>query len=35
MPSSCRGESKKTVHEFFGKQTDLLLESAMSIVEEH
>jgi aminoglycoside phosphotransferase (APT) family kinase protein len=30
-----RGESKKAVHEFFGKQTDLLLESAIGIVEEH
>ena len=30
-----RGESKKAVHEFFGKQTDLLLESALSIIEEH
>jgi aminoglycoside phosphotransferase (APT) family kinase protein len=30
-----RGESKKAVHEFFGSQTDLLLESALSIVEEH
>jgi aminoglycoside phosphotransferase (APT) family kinase protein len=30
-----RGESKKAVHEFFGMQTDLLLESATSIAEEH
>ncbi len=30
-----RGESKKAVHEFFGKQTDLLLESSMSIVGDH
>ena len=30
-----RGESKKAVHEYFGKQADLLLESATSIVEEH
>ena len=30
-----RGESKKAVHEFFGKQSDMLLESALSIVEEH
>jgi aminoglycoside phosphotransferase (APT) family kinase protein len=30
-----RGESKKAVHEFFGSQTDLLLESATSIAEEH
>jgi aminoglycoside phosphotransferase (APT) family kinase protein len=30
-----RGESKKAVHEFFGMQTDLLLESAMNIIEEH
>jgi aminoglycoside phosphotransferase (APT) family kinase protein len=30
-----RGESKKAVHEFFGRQTDLLLESATSIAEEH
>jgi hypothetical protein len=30
-----RGESKKAVHEFFGLQTDMLLESATSIVEEH
>ena len=30
-----RGESKKAVHEFFGTQADLLLESAMRIVEEH
>jgi len=29
-----RGESRKPVHEFFGKQADLLLESATSIVEE-
>jgi aminoglycoside phosphotransferase (APT) family kinase protein len=29
-----RGESSKSVHEFFGKQADLLLESAVSIVEE-
>ncbi len=29
-----RGESKKAVHEYFGKQVDLLLESATSIVEE-
>ncbi len=28
-----RGESKKAVHEFFGKQSDMLLESALSIVE--
>jgi aminoglycoside phosphotransferase (APT) family kinase protein len=28
-----RGESKKSVHEFFGKQTDVLLESAIRIVE--
>jgi aminoglycoside phosphotransferase (APT) family kinase protein len=30
-----RGESKKSVHQFFGKQADLLLESAMSILGEH
>ena len=30
-----RGESKKAVHEYFGKQADLLLASATSIVEEH
>ncbi len=30
-----RGESKKAVHEFFGKQVDLLLESAMAIVQGH
>jgi aminoglycoside phosphotransferase (APT) family kinase protein len=28
-----RGESQKPVHEFFGKQADLLLESATRIVE--
>ena len=30
-----RGESKKPVHEYFGKQTDFLLDSSLSIVEEH
>ncbi len=30
-----RGESKKAVHEFFGSQTDMLLESATSIIEGH
>ncbi len=30
-----RGESKKPVHEYFGKQADLLLESAATIVEAH
>ena len=30
-----RGESKKAVHEFFGSQTDMLLESAASIIEGH
>ena len=30
-----RGESNKAVHEFFGKRSDMLLESALSIVEEH
>jgi aminoglycoside phosphotransferase (APT) family kinase protein len=30
-----RGESKKPVHEYFGKQADLLLDSATSIVEAH
>jgi aminoglycoside phosphotransferase (APT) family kinase protein len=30
-----RGESRKAVHEFFGKQADVLLESAVSIIEEY
>ncbi len=30
-----RGESKKAVHEYFGRQVDVLLESAARIVEEH
>jgi aminoglycoside phosphotransferase (APT) family kinase protein len=30
-----RGESKKPVHEYFGKQADLLLDSATSIMEAH
>ena len=30
-----RGESKKPIHEYFGKQADLLLDSAANIVEEH
>jgi len=30
-----RGESKKPVHEYFGRQTDQLLESATRIVETH
>ena len=30
-----RGESKKPVHEYFGKQADLLLESATHIVDDH
>ena len=28
-----RGESKKPIHEHFGRQADLLLESAVAIVE--
>jgi aminoglycoside phosphotransferase (APT) family kinase protein len=30
-----RGESKKPIHEYFGKQADLLLDSAASIMEAH
>jgi aminoglycoside phosphotransferase (APT) family kinase protein len=30
-----RGESKKPVHEYFGRQADQLLESAITIVEAH
>jgi aminoglycoside phosphotransferase (APT) family kinase protein len=30
-----RGESKKPIHEYFGRQADQLLESATTIVEEH
>jgi aminoglycoside phosphotransferase (APT) family kinase protein len=30
-----RGESTKAIHEYFGAQADLLLESATNIVEEH
>jgi aminoglycoside phosphotransferase (APT) family kinase protein len=30
-----RGESTKPIHEYFGKQADLLLDSAASIVETH
>jgi aminoglycoside phosphotransferase (APT) family kinase protein len=30
-----RGESKKPIHEYFGKQADLLLESAATIAEAH
>ena len=28
-----RGQSDKPMHEFFGRQADLLLESAMTMVE--